>query len=579
MPMAPGGGEEHDVDTSEITDEDLSGPKVDRRTATKLFGSVAAAAGLAGCAGGGGDKGKTGTDKSGGGSTDTEASGQAKMGGSITAGWNTGEITNLDPTLNSVGVNEQVSMNVFNALLRTTPKLEIVPDAAKDWKVENGGKDYTFTLREGMKFQKGYGEVTAKDVKYTIMRGLTTDGSVSKPKLTSIAEPYKDNVVVEDKYTLKIHLSEPFIPFLKFLTRAGGAANIIPKKAVEEKGRQGFKTKPVGAGPFEVADHEVGQRILLKSFDEYWETDDNGNQLPYLDEVTIKPLPEASTLVSALKAGDVQMANYLPLTNLKEIRKSDKVDVSKAASAGWIGLVMNFNKKPFSSKKARQAIAHLINQEEFVKQAYFGNNDAALGPIGPGHGPFYRKEEEKPNYQSYDKAKGEKLLEESGMKGESWDLLTEEGEIRTARVLKNQLDDYFDISIESVDSSTYWDRYEKRNENTEVKNPYDATISGSDPDLSVDTTLYFFFKSPQKGGAFNDTGYSNDKVDQWLNEQRKTADQDKRADLIHKIEDQVMKDASVAFTHHTIPWQATSTSVTGYEPHLFRRDLWKIRKK
>lgn len=554
-----------------VSDDELSGPVIDRRTALKVFGASTMAS-IAGCSGQNEQQTTTADEQSGDSNadaTDTTTTNQ-RAGGSITAGWNLGEIPNLDPVLNSTEGFEHASQPIFNSLLRATSNFEIKGEAAKDWTV-NDGTQYVFTLREGLQFHKGYGEVTAEDVKYTVERGINAEGSQVKQNFSSLKPIDEGGVKVRDKYTIEFNLEEVFADFIVFLTGAGGGAQILPKKAVEELGQE-FKVNPVGSGPFEVAEHNVGSSLVLQGFDDYWETDSEGRSLPYLDEVTIKPIPSASTLVNAIKSGDVQFLNKIPFQNVNTLKAASNVKTYAGTAGGWEALYFNLKKKPWDNKKLRRGIAKVLDRETYINAAFQGNHKKAVGPLPPLHGYAYRPPEEKPDYQKFDREEGERLIEESGAMGEEMKIMVWEAGVRRGRALSQQLSEYFDVKVNVYDYSTYLERLAGK----EGSEYYELTPWGSAIHVTLDTSMYNFFKSPDKGGVWNRTTYSNSDVDAWLEEARKTTDLEKRGELYQKVEDQVLEDSPKVFTHHYIPWQATSTDIEGYEPHPIRRDLHKI---
>lgn len=561
-----------------LTDEELSGPKIDRRTAMKLF-SAAGISAVAGCAGGSspGDGGDSdGTDDT----DDTDdtdnqdgtetASTASRAGGQITAGWNLGEIPNLDPPLNSTEGFEHASQPIFNSLLRANAKFEIEGEAAKDWTV-NDGTEYVFTLREGMQFHQDYGEVTAQDVKYTIERGLNVEGSQVKQNFSALKPIDDGGVEVRDDYTIAFNLERPFAPMLVFLTGAGGGAQIMPQEAVEELGQE-YQVKPVGSGPFEVAEHTVGSQIVLESFDDYWETDSEGTSLPYLDEVTIKPIPSASTLINSIRSGDVSLVNKIPFQNVDTLKQANNVTTYKGSPGGWEAVYFNLTKEPWNNKQLRRGIAKVLDREEYINAAFQGNHEKAVGPLPPLHGYAYRPPEEKPDDQKHDREEGERLIEESGAMGAEMKIMVWEAGVRRGRALSQQLSEYFDVKVNSYDYSTYLERL--------VAEPgsdtYQVTPWGSATHVTLDTTMYNFFKSQENGGVWNRFKYSNSDVDEWLEETRRTPDRERRAELYQQIEDQVLEDSPVVFTHHYNQWQAHSTDIAGYEPHPIRRDLHRI---
>lgn len=573
--------------TDGITDEDLSGPVIDRRTTLKIMSAAAASSAFAGCSGGGGGTPTatptetatptpTETEMAGGTPTPTEtetatpAQQSEKRGGTMTAGWVVSEITNMDPVLNSIGVNEQATMPAFNALMVTDAQLRLSGEIAKDWTVAGGGTEYTFQLREGIQFHKDYGEVTAEDVKFTLMRGLTAKGSTAKPKLSAIKKPWKENIEVMGDYEIKITLSKAFVPFLKGLSRGGGACSVHPEQAVKDLGKQ-FQVTPIGAGPFVVESHTVGSGVTFSRNDQYWKTDENGVQLPYMDGFEIKPLANTSTVINGLLGGDLQYIQALPLQNLSQVRKADNATVKASPAGGWGGLYFNMAKPKFQDMKVRQGVAKLIDQETYVKRAAFGANMWAMGPLSPIHGFANRPRKEKDQTQAFNPEEGKRLLQEAGYSASNplkFNQLAEKAEQRSHRVLNQMLNKYdiLDVKFNPVDQSTF----DKRLQPKEGSQYYGVSIWGSDIDLTPDTTMWFFFT---KNGPYNSMGYKDDEVTKWLNQQRRTPSTSKRAELFQKAEDKVIREAPVAFLQHFRPHIAHAKSLQNVKTHPFRRPM------
>lgn len=544
-----------------ISDEELSGPVVDRRTTISLL-SAAGITALAGCTGGDGSgQGDNGTG------TDGESNTSKKYGGRLSAGWFIGEMNQLDPHLSNLGLEGQVYGNIFSSLVTTTPDLKVKGDLAKDWQVENA-QHFTFDLRKGVKVHKGYGEITAEDFKYTHKRAMTLKGSLGKSLFRPLKPYDQGGVEVLGKHKVRLNFRKPFAPGLTSI----GTAAVIPKKAAEEMSRSKFKNMPVGSGPFKITEHKLGQSIKLDKFDEYYGTDDQGNQLPYLDGVDISPIPEAATLVNSLKSGDIQYANEIPNQNVKTIKQSGGISIASPPAAGWTGVQINTRREPFTDPKVRRAIAKTIDKQEFIDQAFFGNAEPALGPIAPVHEKYYR--EDKPDYQKYDPEKAKQLMKEAGKLNAKVNIISTKRDLRTAKVMRKQLQDIFTVSIESLPTSTFWDRENK---------DYDLAVTGAAPDVTVDGPLYEFFRPKEKdertelaGGTFNDMWWYNEKAAKLLAKQRTIADPQKRKEVLWNAEDVIMKKAPVAFTHHGIPFQATAESVKGYTPHISRRNFESV---
>jgi peptide/nickel transport system substrate-binding protein len=559
-------GNSGDGEANGVSDEELSGPVVDRRTTMKLLGATGLA-GMAGCLGGGDGGDSQGTTASGGDETETETETQAnanqKQGGRLHAAWFTGSIDVLDPPYISVGQYFQVAGNVFNGLVTLKKDLTVRGDLAKDWTVENDGKRFTFQLREGVKFHNG-DEFTAEDVKYTINRTISNEAPAAG-KLGSLKPVGEGGVNVKGDYEVELNFAEAMAPALIYLTRGPGrAATIVNKNAIEEMGEEQYKITPVGTGPFKVTKHEVGSGITLDAFDDYFGTDENGNSLPYLDGIDIKPISEPATLVNALRSGDVDFANLVPLQNIDKVEQAGEVEKLSAPGVNWYGLAMNQDREPFGSKKARMGVAKSINNEQFIQTAYFGNAISAKGPINKATNWVWR--EDKPDDQSYDPEKGSQLLEESGASGASFSILTTKDSLRAAKAMRQQLNKAgFDVSVEQVTSSTYWERYEKGN--------YDTTISGSVGDPDPDQSLYNFYRKPSADGVWNWVNYESDEVHQLLADQRQALDRDERKQLLQKLEDKLIADVPHAYLIHQDDVAARRSNVKGFTHIPFLRNF------
>lgn len=570
----------------DITDEELSGPKVDRRTTIKLLGmtGMGGMAGLAGCAGDDGQEGTEtetepgATDGDDGDDTEDTETQSNKYGGRLQAGWNTGEISQISPTWITIGINAQVMANIHNALVQTTPNLEVVPDLAKDWTVENQTK-YTFELREGVKFHNG-DDFTAEDVRYTIQQIFEQDSPI-KPKMSPLEQWDDGGVVVVDDYTVELNFKEPYAPAITTLARGDGrGSTIISKTAVEEMGWDQYKLTPVGTGPFQVDEHNVGSLVKLDKFDDYFQgywAEQEGNDLPYLDGVDIKPIPEPASRVNALRSGDIHFMNFVPLQNLSTLEDDDSIATKSGPGGGYIGLVLNGTQEKFHDPKVRLGISKMVDQEAFVESAYFGNEHVADGPIGPIHGWAFR--DDKPDHQAYAPEEGKQMLQEADAWPPSFSIMTDAAGLRGAKAMRQMLNEQgFDVEVDQVTSSTASDRLR----NAE----YETTMSGNAVDLDPDPALRLFFMPPEMGGSINFWGYDprpgenqksipraeNDLID-LFQEQLSVLNRDERKELWHEIEDIIIEDAPFAFTHHTKPWFAYRNSVKGYLPHGINRDF------
>ena len=541
------------------SDEELSGPRIDRRTTLSLL-SAAGLGSLAGCTGGNDESGGESSPEDSGGTATPTPPPEESRGGHLDAGWFTGSIDVLDPPYISVGQYFQVAANIFSGLVTLNKDLTVRGDLAKDWEVSNNGATFTFDLRENVTFHNG-DEFTADDVRYTLNRTIEQETPAAS-KLSTLKPVDDGGVVIEDDYTVQLNFERPMAPALIYLTRGPGrAATIVSQGAIESMGTEQYKTEPVGTGPFQVASHSVGSSIELEAYDDYFGTDDEGNQLPYLDSITIRPISEPASIVNALQSGDIHFANLVPLQNVSQIESAGEVNKREAPGVNWYGLAMNQNREPFGNREVRLGIAKSIDTERYVETAYFGNALTAKGPINKATNWVWR--DDKPDDQVYAPEEGQQLIEDNGADGASFGILTTQASLRAAETMQQLLSDAgFDVSIDQVTSSVYWERYENGD--------YDVTISGSVGDPDPDQSLWNFYR---KDGPWNWVDFQDDQAHQLLADQRRELDRSSRAEILQQLEDRLIKQVPHAYLSHQSDIAASRTEVKGFTHIPFMRNF------
>lgn len=215
-------------------------------------------------------------------------------------------LTSLDPAFTRNQANIWAASQLYNGLLELDSTLQPAPALARRYAISPDGRTYTFWLRRGVRFHDsevfagGRGrEVRAPDFVYSFKRLLdpvtaSPGGWIFRGK---VLEDSKGNIsdtcfVAVNDSTLRIHLKEPFIPFLSILTMP--YAFVVPREAVAKYGKD-FGQHPVGTGPFRFRLWDVGNVLLLHRHPQYWRRDARGRPLPYLDVVQISFIADRKT--------------------------------------------------------------------------------------------------------------------------------------------------------------------------------------------------------------------------------------------------------------------------------------------
>ncbi len=184
----------------------------------------------------------------------------------------------LDPHRNIIYLVSQPLAATTQGLLDLNLKSEPVPGIAYEWEASKDLMTYTFKLRKGVLFHNGR-EVDAAAVKwnYERIKDPKTGGSFHRSALANLKE-----VVVVDKYTLRCHLHRPSAAF---------PANVVyyPCNLIAPDSADQADTHPIGCGPFKFVKWERFNITVMERFENYFETDAEGNSLPYLDAIIGRP--------------------------------------------------------------------------------------------------------------------------------------------------------------------------------------------------------------------------------------------------------------------------------------------------
>lgn len=237
---------------------------------------------------------------------------------------------------------------------------KVGPDLAESWEVSDDGLAITFKLREGVQFHKGYGEVTAEDVKFSFER-------IIDPTLEAayaVKWEALDYVEVVDKYTARIHLKELYAPLFA-ATLAYSAGQIVSKKAVEEMGREEFSRNPIGSGPYEFVEWVPNDHVTLKRFDGY-----SGDR-PSVDKVTFVPITDVSTVEAALKAGELDIGR-INLINVKQHEANSDLNVVIVPGTRYYWLPLNHSRPPFDNILLRKAFRSALDVDEILIAMFDG---------------------------------------------------------------------------------------------------------------------------------------------------------------------------------------------------------------
>ncbi len=293
-----------------------------------------------------------------------------------------GAPTTLDPADHRSRLSETVIRNMFDGLVTRDTTNGVHLELAESAELIDP-QTWEFKLRHGVKFHDG-SEMTADDVVFTFNR-IIQENMIEYPEphtspRKGLIAPLASVEKVDD-YTVRFNLSAPWPPAMQLFVHQ----QIVPKAYLEAVGTQGFVEKPVGAGPFKFVEGQLDDQIVMERFDEYW---GGAPTLPPVGPACVaravfRVIPEASTRVAALLAGEVHIIQAVPPELIATLEAAEGVVVKTAAGTQPKWMEMNVNQPPFDNKLVRQALNHLIDKELLVEALYDGRAVVLPGVLSP----------------------------------------------------------------------------------------------------------------------------------------------------------------------------------------------------
>jgi len=309
------------------------------------------------------------------------------------------DFVDLDPAQMRDSLATEMAYKIYSNLVRlkSGSTEELVPDLAESWEMSEDGLEYTFNLKQGVQWHRDFGEVTAEDVKFSLMRHK--DEAVGS-NFVNEASLIKD-VEVVDTHTAKVLMSEPYPGFLvEFAAYRPGF--IVNQKAIDEAGDR-YNEQPIGSGPFVFDQWSPGQQVDLVVNEAY-----DGETGPFTG-ITYVVIPEESTLEIALETGDVDIAYILGPEIQARVSENENLNTTSTIAPRTFYLQLNSEREPFNDVRVRQALWYAIDRQTLVDAVMLGFGEVTDTLLNPH--VFGRLEE---RAYEYDPEKAKSLLAEAG---------------------------------------------------------------------------------------------------------------------------------------------------------------------
>lgn len=313
------------------------------------------------------------------------------------------DIGQLNPHL--YGINQMFAQAmVYEPLVKYGENGKIEPCLAESWQISPNGKEYTFKLRQGVKFSDG-SDLDAKAVKMNFDAVLANK---NRHAWLELINQIQDTQVVDD-HTFKIIFSHPYYPALQELALVRPLRFLAPAGFPDNGNTYEGIKEPIGTGPWVLSEYKKDQYAVFVRNEHYW------GKKPKLEKVTVKIIPDSEGAVLALEKGEIDLiygTGLISMDAFKQIKGAGEYETQLSDPCSTRVLAINSNKGPTKDLKVRQALEYAVDKGTIVEGIFYGTEDKANTLFAPNFP--YCNLNLKP-YQ-YDLKKAQTLLEEAGWK-------------------------------------------------------------------------------------------------------------------------------------------------------------------
>lgn len=454
----------------------------------------------------------------------------------------------INPVLAVSDPDRDMVSLVYSGLMRPDNQGNLIKDMAESMEVSEDGLEYTFKLKEDLKWHDGE-PITSDDIIFTIEK--TKDPAMKSPKRASWEGVSAEKI---DNLTLKFTLKKPYSPFLENTILGILPKHLWSKITSEQSISSNLNIAPIGSGPYKIKEIKRDSSGIISSY-ELAANEDFALGKPFIKKLALKFYPSEVSLLKAYRDKEIESVNAINPSSVDSIKRNDNV-VNEFFLPRVFGVFFNQNNaKIFAEAEVRSALNKAVDRQKIIEEALSGFGARLYHPIPPGaFGAVNTAEED-----SFSPQEAVDILERNGWKmNEEEGVMEKKKKNETLRLsfsistsdlpeLK-QTADILKSSWESIGAKVEVKIFEIGDLNQNIIRPrrYDSLlfgeITGRDPDPFV-----FWHSSQRNDPGLNIALYTNITADRLLEEARTTQDKQERENKYTEFQEEVSKDVPAIF--------------------------------
>jgi peptide/nickel transport system substrate-binding protein len=406
--------------------------------------------------------------------------------------------------LNAIGTDTyNVTQHIFDSLLRFDASGQYVPGLAESWSTSDDGLTWTFKLRQGVKFHNGE-DFTSAAVKFSVqkLQGPQVTRRIFLSSITDVQTP--------DDFTVQLVTSRPTPTLPLYLAYV---FDVYPPNTYAQMGDDAFNKSPVGTGAFKFVDWQRDQRLSLQANETYW-----GGR-PSFDNLVIRFIPEPSTRVAELIAGNADIINIVPIELIPQIESTGSATAPSSKGTSHVFVNLRSDMPPTDDVRVRQAMNYAVDVDSIIKQLYAGRATRLASAVGQQAFGFDASIQP----YAYDVDKAKQLLADAGVSG-GVNIRLDTAGADTKQLAETLVGYWQKVGINAEIVNMEAAAYVQNEQGKKLDNAGLTNWAG--PTFDADAVL-----SPRVFSKAPTSYYNNPQMDQLIQQAGSTLDQGQRTDL------------------------------------------------